>query len=132
VWAAPGQDRATVERFLEQLGRERCERIELVSCDMVSWITLPVSERCPNAEVCLDPFHVVKLATAALDVARREVWNDARGAGQKQLAKDLKGARFERWKNPENLTDRQQAKLSDIQHTNRTLYRAYLLKEQLR
>lgn len=132
VWAAPGQDRATVERFLEQLGRERCERIELVSCDMASWITLPVSERCPNAEVCLDPFHVVKLATNALDVVRREVWNDARRAGQKQLAKDLKGARFALWKNPENLTERQQAKLSDIQHTNRKLYRAYLLKEQLR
>jgi len=34
--------------------------------------------------------------------------------------------------NPENLTDRQQAKLSSIQKTNARLYRAYLLKEQLR
>jgi hypothetical protein len=34
--------------------------------------------------------------------------------------------------NPENLTDRQQAKLSRIQKTNARLYRAYLLKEQLR
>ena len=33
---------------------------------------------------------------------------------------------------PENLTDRQQAKLSSIQKTNARLYRAYLLKEQLR
>lgn len=132
VWAAPGQDRKTMERFLDQLGEERSAQLELVSCDMASWITLPVSERCPNAEVCLDPFHVIKLATDALDVVRREVWNDARRAGQKQLAEDLKGARFALWKNPENLTARQQAKLADIQHTNRKLYRAYLLKEQLR
>jgi transposase len=132
IWAAPGQDRKTMERFLDELGEERCAQLELISCDMASWITLPVAERCPNAEVCLDPFHVVKLATDALDVVRREVWNDARHAGQRQLARDLKGARFALWKNPENLTARQQAKLSDIQHTNRKLYRAYLLKEQLR
>jgi transposase len=132
VWAAPGQDRKTMERFLDELGEERCAQLELVSCDMASWITLPVAERCPNAEVCLDPFHVVKLATDALDVVRREVWNDARRAGQRQLATELKGARFALWKNPENLTARQQAKLSDIQRTNQKLYRAYLLKEQLR
>jgi transposase len=34
--------------------------------------------------------------------------------------------------NPENLTDRQHAKLASIQKTNTRLYRAYLLKEQLR
>jgi len=44
----------------------------------------------------------------------------------------LKGARYALWKNPENLTGRQRSKLAMIQHTNRRLYRAYLLKEQLR
>ncbi len=34
--------------------------------------------------------------------------------------------------NPEDLTERQQAKLSGIRRTNDPLYRAYLLKEQLR
>jgi transposase len=132
VWAVPGRDRKTVERFLDQLGEARCEQIELVSCDMASWITLPVAERCPNAELCLDPFHVVALATDALDEIRREVWNEARRAGQAALARELKGARFALWKNPENLTDRQAAKLAHVQQTNRPLYRAYLLKEQLR
>ena len=75
---------------------------------------------------------MIQLATDALDEVRREVWNEARRAGQTALAKDLKGARFALWKNPENLTARQQAKLSDVQATNKALYRAYLLKEQLR
>jgi len=48
------------------------------------------------------------------------------------LANNLKGARYALWKNPENLTGRQRSKLSEIQQTNRPLYRAYLLKEQLR
>jgi len=132
VWAAAGRDRKTVEAFFDQLGEERCKQVELVSCDMASWIAGPVAERCPNAERCVDPFHVIQLATDALDEIRREVWNEARRAGQTAIAKDLKGARYALWKNPENLTARQQTKLSDIQKTNKRLYRAYLLKEQLR
>lgn len=132
VWAAPGRDRKTVLRFFDVLGEERCKQIELVSCDMASWISGPVSERCPNAVRCVDPFHVIQLATDALDEVRREVWREARKEGNKELATELKGARFAVWKNPENLTDGQRAKLAEIQKTNGPLYRAYLLKEQLR
>jgi transposase len=132
VWAAAGRDRKTVEAFFDALGEERCKQIELVSCDMAGWIAGPVAARLPDAVRCVDPFHVVMLATDALDEVRREVWNDARRAGELAAAKDLKGARFALWKNPENLTDRQAAKLSSIQKTNARLYRAYLLKEQLR
>jgi transposase len=49
VWAAPGRDRKTVEAFLDQLGKERCKQVELVSCDMASWISGPVAERLPGA-----------------------------------------------------------------------------------
>jgi transposase len=132
VWAHAGRDRKTVEKFLDLLGKDRCEQIELVSCDDAEWITRPVSERCPNAIICLDPFHIVKAATDALDEIRREVWNEARKAGDKQLAKELKGARFVLWKNAGKLTDRQKQKLSSIQQTNKRLYRAYLLSQQLR
>jgi transposase len=132
VWAAAGRDRQTVERFLDELGQERCEQIELVSCDMAGWIAGPIAERLPGAVRCVDPFHVVQLATDALDEVRREIWNQARQAGQDQLARRLKGARYALWKNPENLTGRQRSKLAMIQQTNRRLYRAYLLKEQLR
>jgi transposase len=90
VWAAAGRDRATVEAFLNALGEERCRELELVSCDMAAWIAGPISERCPNAELCLDPFHVVALATDALDEIRREIWNEARRAGQTALASELK------------------------------------------
>ena len=132
VWAAPGRDRKTTEMFLDRLGEERCKQLELVSCDMAAWITGPVAERCPNAELCLDPFHVVQLATKALDEIRREVWNQARREGLTALAGELKDARFALWKNPENLTARQETKLARIEQTNRPLFRAYLLKEQLR
>ena len=132
VWAADGRDKRTVERFFDLLGPERCARLELVSSDLGEWITAVVRERCPAATLCLDPFHVVALATIALDEVRRETWNEARRAGDKGGARWLKGARWALWKRPERLSERQRAKLQTIAHVNRRLYRAYLLKEQLR
>jgi transposase len=73
VWAAAGRDRKTVEAFLDARGKERCKQIELVSADMAAWVAGPIRERCPGAELCLDPFHIVQLATDALDEIRREV-----------------------------------------------------------
>jgi transposase len=132
VWAGPGREKASVHKFLDLLGNERCHQLELISCDMASWITVPVAERCPHASVCYDPFHLIKLSTDALDEIRREVWNQARREGQAQLARELKGARFALWKNPGNLTERQALKLARVQQLNQRLYRAYLLSQQLR
>ena len=132
IWAAPGRDKKTLEAFFDLVGDERCTKIRLVSADAADWIGTVVADRCPNAELCLDAFHVVKWATDALDVVRRDTWNEARRAGMAPHARDLKGARYALWKNPEDLTARQQAKLAWVAKVNHRLYRAYLLKEQLR
>ncbi|TMC10251.1 MAG: ISL3 family transposase [Chloroflexi bacterium] len=132
VWARPGRDEATLERFFDELGPERCRQSQQVSADAASWIANVIARRCPPAVRCMDPFHLVAWATTALDQVRCEVWNQARRAGQVRHASDLKGARWALWKNPQDLNCDQQAKLAWIQRTNRRLYRAYLLKEQLR
>ena len=44
----------------------------------------------------------------------------------------MRRARYALWKNPQNLTERQQVKLAWIAKTDPRLYRAYLLKEGLR
>jgi transposase len=132
VWAKAGRDKKTLEAFFETLGEARCDRIRLVSADGAEWIGAVVKDKCANATLCMDPFHVVQWCTDALDEVRRDVWNAARHGGMKALASDLKGARFALWKNPDDLSINQQAKLSWVQKTNGRLYRAYLLKEQLR
>ena len=143
VWAAPGRDRATLAGFFDLLGEQRCAQITHVSADGADWIADVVADRCPQAVRCADPFHVVKWATDALDVVRRQAWNTARGrrrspaqvrakGGGTGDAAAIKGSRYALWKNPENLTTRQQIKLAWIAKTDPTLYRAYLLKEGLR
>ncbi|NEN80699.1 ISL3 family transposase [Nocardioides zeae] len=146
VWAGVGKDKATLRGFFDALGTERSNRITHVSADGARWIAAVVAERCPNAVRCADPFHVVKWASEALDEVRRQVWNAARAdtatlrarraAGRENHsighAKALKDSRFALWKNPENLTTRQQVKLAWIAKTEPRLHRAYLLKEGLR
>ena len=132
VWAADGRDKQTVARFFAELGAERCAQLELVSSDMGEWILKALPAHCPQATLCLDAFHIVKLASDALDEVRREVWNEARRTGDTAGARWLKGARWALWKRPERLSERQRAKLASIAAVNRRLYRAYLLKEQLR
>jgi transposase len=132
VWAAPGHDEATLERFFDLLGQARSAQPTLISADAAGWIAGVVARRCPAAALCLDPFHVVRWATDALDQVRRETWNAARRGGHPALARELKGARFALWKNPEDLTVRQRGKLARVAEVNRRLYRAYLLKEELR
>lgn len=132
VWIAPGRDKATLGRFFTLLGPQRCAQIALVSADAAEWIFSAVTEYCPNAKICLDPFHVVAWAGKALDAVRAQVYQQARRAGQKALAHGVKGARYALWKDPAALTARQQAKLAWIADTNRPLYRAYLLHQQLR
>ena len=124
---------------MEASGEGRCAQITHVSADGADWISAVVAKRCPNAVRCADPFHIVDWATEALDEVRREAWNAARGAVTQRRAgrasghaKALKHARYALWKNPENLTTQQQAKLAWIAKTDPRLHRAYLLKEGLR
>jgi transposase len=114
LWASPGRDEATLRRFFDALRAERSKRIELVSADAGAWIPGVVRERCPSATLCVDPFHVVQWATKALDEVRRGVWNELRRSGQKERAKALKGSRWALWKNPEDLTARQQQSLARV------------------
>jgi transposase len=140
VWAAPGRDGPTLNKFFDQLGPDRCAQITHVSADAADWIARAVTAHCPNAIQCADAFHVVAWATDALDEVRREAWNAARGAADRRRgprratgqARALKHARYALWKNPENLTDRQAEKLAWIAKTDPRLHRAYLLKEGLR
>lgn len=132
VWAADGRDATVLGQFFALLGEERARQIALVSCDQGRWVRRAVSLHCPKALVCMDPFHVVQAAGEALDEVRREVWNAARRQKDRAEARWLKGARWALWKAPERLTTRQERTLATIQLTNRGLYRAYLLKEQLR
>ena len=132
VWAAPGRNTETLLKFFDTLGPARSAELTHVSADGAEWIHAAVAQRAPQAVLCLDPFHVVAWAVKALDEVRRQTWNKLRGNGDHEAAREMKGTRWALVKNPRDLTPEQRGSLASLSKTNSGLYRAYLLKEQLR
>lgn len=150
VWCAPGYGKEVLSQFFELLNEEQRASIRCVSADGARWIASCVEEYCPDAQRCIDPFHVVSWAADALDQVRREAWSEAhrqaknqprrksdrpakgKNASKEKRAKAVKNLRYALLKNPEHLSENQQTQLQFLTKANPTLYRAYLLKEDLR
>jgi transposase len=124
VWAREGRNQDTLGKFFDQLGSERAKLLTHVSCDGAEWIHALVRERAPQAVICLDAFHVVIWTMKALDKVRVRTMTRA-GITDRHAMWAVR-------KNPPDLTGEQRTSLAEIAATNNTLYRAYLLKEQLR
>ncbi len=134
VWGAKGRDSATLDEFFDALGAQRAGLIEAVSLDLGPAFLKSVRAEghAPQAVVCADPFHVVKLVGDALDEVRRDLWQQLRRLPDDRWAKDFKGSRWALLKNPEDLTDRQADQLARIRRNRGGIWRAYEMKEQFR
>jgi len=130
VWMRPGRNAATLQAFFTELS-ERRQSIRAVSIDMSGGYAKAVREGLPDAEVCIDPFHVCQLAARAVDDVRRSEWN-AKGKSKTAGGKWVKGVRWSLLKAPERQSISQLAALGEVSLANRRLFRAFLLKEQLR
>jgi transposase len=123
-----------LDRFFDELGAARAEQITAMSMDMGP--AFDKSARKPGhatkAIICYDPFHVVQLATTALEKVRRQVWQNLRRLPDQDAARRFKGARWALLKNPCDLTDDQAATLRKLKRKGGELWRAYALKEALR
>lgn len=133
VWGGEGRGRKTADRFFDELGQERSGKLTAVSMDMAEGYreSVRAEGHAPQAEICFDPFHVVAMATRALDEVRREGWRLLRQVDPR-LARMFRGWRWVLLKNPENLTPRQASLLEAIRRDGGPLWRAYQLKEALR
>jgi len=129
VWGKAGKDTATLDAFFDDLGPQRAAGIEAVSMDMGPAYAKSVRAdgHAPQARICYDPFHAVKLVTDALDVERRKAWNELRTSGDAEAARTFKGARWALLKNPTDLDDGQAAVLRKLRRRGGDVWRAYTL-----
>jgi transposase len=130
VWCAPGRNSATLQAFFDELG-DRRDSIRAVSIDMSGGYEKAIRDNVPDAEICFDPFHVVRLAQRAVDQVRRDEWN-AHERSHTPKGRWIKGTRWSLLKAPEKQSIGQLALLGEVQQANKALYRAFLLKEELR
>ncbi|MGH3500088.1 MAG: ISL3 family transposase [Nocardioidaceae bacterium] len=132
VWGTAGKSAAALGRFFDDLPDGASSAIEAVSMDLGPAYAKAVRERAPQAVICFDPFHVLKLAGDALDAVRRQTWQAARALPDNGLATKYKGARWALLKNPGTLTSEQETTLKGLKSEGGKLWRGYQLKEALR
>ena len=130
VWCAAGRNAATLQAFFDELG-DRKRSIRAVSIDMSGGYEKAIRDNVPGAEVCFDPFHVVRLGQRAVDQVRRDEWN-AHERSHTAKGRWIKGTRWSLLKAPEKQSVPQLALLGEVSQANKALYRAFLLKEELR
>lgn len=130
VWCRAGRNSATLADFFDELG-DRKTTIRAVSIDMSGEYQRAIRDAVPDAEICFDPFHVCRLASRATDQVRRDEWN-THERSHTAAGRWVKGTRWSLLKAPERQTVGQLATLYEVQQANRQLYRAFLLREELR
>ena len=123
-----GEDRteeAVAKFFTEEMGRRRCDTLQVVCMDMWAAYAKLVREHARNALILFDRFHIVKHLNEAVEEVRR--------AEMKRLTKKekvpFKRSRWLLLKNPWNLTADQKERLSTLVRWNTPIVRAYYLKE---
>jgi len=130
VWCRAGRNSATLQAFFDELG-DRRHSIRAVSIDMSGEYQRAIRAAIPDAQICLDPFHVCRLGSRATDQVRRDEWN-AHERSHTPTGRWVKHTRWSLLKAPERQTVGQLATLYEVQQANRALYRAFLLREELR
>ncbi|MCU7731218.1 ISL3 family transposase, partial [Actinoplanes sp. KI2] len=134
VFVGEGRNQHIFGEFLQSLGEAGRERIEAVSMDMTAIYRKATQAHVPHAQICLDPFHVIKWASEALDVA----YGTAREQGVKISVPGLTPAQT--WqrargalRQPAEKHDPQRAAIIEqLRRKHPRLYRAWQLKEDLR
>jgi transposase len=78
IYGSEGKSATSLDGFFSDLGPQRAAKIEAVTMDMGPAFAKAFREHAPGARICLDPFHVVKLGTEALEEVRKDLWRQMR------------------------------------------------------
>jgi len=126
LWIGDERKEKTLAQFFDWFGEKRTATLEAICSDMWKPFIKTIKERAPTVIHVLDRFHIMSHMGKAIDKIRA-------GEARKMLADGyeplLKKTRWCLLKRPENLTETQEAKLSDLVRFNLQSVRAYLLKE---
>ena len=123
-----GQDRTakTFLRFFRMLGKERSSKLKFVCSDMWKAYLKVIAKKASQAVHVLDRFHIMQKMNKAIDEVRASEARQMKAEGYEEI---LKHSRWCLLKRPENLTEKQTVKLSELLKYNLRSVRAHLLRE---
>jgi len=121
AFVAEGKDAATVAAFAEDLAEHGGDpaAVTEVCIDMSPAFIKGTSEALPNAAITFDKFHAVKIVNDAVDQVRR---------AEQKTQNVLRGTRYIWLRNPDSLSERQQAMLEALPTQHLKTARAYQIR----
>jgi transposase len=128
LWVGRERTEESFRGFFQTFGKARAKKLQFVASDMWKPYIKLIAEFAGQAIHVLDRFHIVAKVNKAVDEVRA---SEARQLGRDGYEPILKHTRWCFLKRPENLTDAQHDKLTDVLRYNLRSVRAYLLKESL-
>ena len=129
VWVGQGKARETIDTFFrDHLSAFQKAHIRWACCDMSETFIGAIRQHCPNAQLVLDRFHVVKALNEAVDEVRKEQWRQACGEDRKLL----KGLRWVLLHHSAQRSQKDRRTLKTLEKANRRIYRAWRLKDRVR
>lgn len=126
LWVGKERTSKTLEGFFDMLGPQRSSQILYVCSDMWQAYIKVIKERASQALHILDRFHIMAMLNKAIDKVRAEEQRKMKEDGYEPV---LTKSRWCLLKRKENLTENQEAKLSELLQYNLKSIRAYLLRE---
>lgn len=132
LWVGRERSREGIRPFFDLLGDEGCRRIKAVAMDMNAAYANEVRDRCPQAEIVYDLFHVVaKYGHDVIDRVRVDEANRVRD--DKKARKVVKTARWLLLRNRDNLKrPEDHVRLDELLAANQALMTVYVLKDELK
>ena len=129
VWVTWGQRKFGLAAFYEALGPERRAQVRAVSMDLGTNYQQATREWVPHAAICLDPFHVIRMANKAMD----HVHSASRhGADHTVTAREWRHTQLALRRGAERLSDADHERLKTLRRSRYAVWRAWELKERLR
>lgn len=134
VWIGEGRTQTALGAFFDALGQDRRNQIQAVSMDMTRIYREATRKALPQADICYDPFHVIKWAGEALDQTHLATPRDSAPLKVQGItpAKAWQKVRATLRAAANNLDEVGKAVIDQLRIKHRKLFRAWQLKENLR
>jgi transposase len=126
LWVGEKRTMKTLLTFFHWLGAERSAGLRFICSDLWKPYLKVVAKKAGHAIHVLDRFHIMGHFGKAIDEVRAQEARELKAHGQEPV---LTKTRWLLLKRPENLTEKQDVRLSDLLRYNLRTVRSYLLKE---
>ncbi len=129
IWVSESRSKKALDEFFKIIGKEACERLEVVALDQHDDYAKSVREHCKNAKIVWDRFHLMQSFGEALNEVRKTLHNRL-DKSETELQRLTRGKyRFSFLKNSSKRSKEERDHIEDVVRKNEDFAALEIIKE---